>query len=90
MLRKVLCLGALVALPAASDARQLGGSRHVEVSAPARIVGVFIRLSNEKDGLKFADRLRVEPRDMAWGIGGRQFYPYLLDYVKQNPCEALR
>lgn len=62
----------------------------VEVSAPARIVGVFIRLNNEKDGLKFADRLRVEPKDMAWGIGGRQFYPYLLDYVKQNPCEALR
>ena len=39
---------------------------------------------------RFADRLRVEPKDMAWGIGGKQFYPYLLDYVKQNPCEALR
>lgn len=62
----------------------------VEVSAPARLVGVFIRLSNEKDNLKFVDRLRVEPKDMAWGIGGRQFYPYLLDYVKQYPCEALR
>lgn len=62
----------------------------VEVSAPARLVGVFIRLGNEKDKLKFADRLRVEPRDMAWGIGGRQFHPYLLDYVKQYPCEALR
>jgi hypothetical protein len=27
---------------------------------------------------------------MAWGIGGKQFYPYLLDYVKQHPCEAVR
>lgn len=62
----------------------------VDVSAPTRIVGVFIRLNNEKDGLKFADRLRVEPKDMAWGIGGQQFHPYLLDYVKDFPCEALR
>jgi hypothetical protein len=62
----------------------------IDVSAPARIVGVFIRLNNEKDGLKFADRLRVDPKDMAWGIGGRQFYPYLLDYAKQHPCEAVR
>ena len=62
----------------------------IDVSAPARIVGVFIRLNNEKDGLKFADRLRVEPKDMAWGIGGKQFYPDLLDYVKQHPCEAVR
>jgi hypothetical protein len=62
----------------------------VDVSAPSRIVGVFIRLTNEKDGLRFADRLRVDPKDMAWGIGGRQFYPYLVDYVKEHPCEALR
>jgi hypothetical protein len=54
------------------------------------VVGVFIRLNNDKDGLKFADRLRVEPRDMAWGIGSQQFYPYLVDYVKEHPCEALR
>jgi len=62
----------------------------VDVAAPSRVVGVFIRLNNEKDGLKYADRLRVEPKDMAWGIGGRQFYPYLVDYVKEHPCEALR
>jgi len=62
----------------------------VDVSAPSRVVGVFVRLSNDKDGLKFADRLRVEPKDMAWGIGGRQFYPQLLEYVKEHPCEALR
>jgi hypothetical protein len=62
----------------------------VDVTAPTRLVGVFIRLNNERDGLKFADRLRVEPKDMAWGIGGRQFYPQLVDYVKANPCEALR
>jgi hypothetical protein len=47
-------------------------------------------LNNEKDGLKVADRLRVDPKDMAWGIGGRQFYPYLLYYAKQHPCEAVR
>lgn len=62
----------------------------VEVSAPARIVGLFIRLNHEKDGLKFADGLRVDPKDMAWDIGGGQFYPYLLDDVKQHMCEALR
>ncbi len=62
----------------------------VDVTPPARIVGVFIRLTNEKDGMKFADRLRVEPKDMAWGIGGRQFYPSLADYVKEHPCEAMR
>jgi hypothetical protein len=62
----------------------------VDVAAPSRVVGVFIRLNNEKDGLKYPDRLRVEPKDMAWGIGGRQFYPYLVDYVKEHPCEALR
>jgi len=62
----------------------------VDVTAPTRIVGVFIRLTNDKDGLKYPDRLRVEPKDMAWGIGGQQFYPYLLDYVKQYPCEGLR
>lgn len=73
-------------LPTFNAGKLLG----VEVSAPARIVGVFIRLNNEKDGLKFTDRLRADPKDMAWGIGGRQFYPYLLNYVKQHPCEALR
>jgi hypothetical protein len=62
----------------------------VDVTPPARIVGVFIRLNNDKDGLKLADRLRVEPKDMAWGIGGRQFYPSLADYVKEHPCEGLR
>lgn len=62
----------------------------VDISAPSRIVGVFIRLNNEKDGLKYADRLRVEPKDMAWGIGGRQLYPDLLDYVTEHPCEKLR
>jgi hypothetical protein len=62
----------------------------VDVTAPARIVGVYIRLNNDKDGLKFADRLRVDPRDMAWGVGGRQLYPALADYVRQHPCEALR
>jgi trypsin len=62
----------------------------VDVTPPARIVGVFIRLKRDKDGLKFADRLRVEPKDMAWGIGGRQFYPSLADYVKEHPCESLR
>jgi hypothetical protein len=62
----------------------------VDVAAPTRIVGVFMRLNNEKDGLKFADRLRVDPKDMAWGIGGRQFYPYLVDYVKEHPCERLQ
>lgn len=73
-------------VPIFHDGKLLG----IDVAAPTRVVGVFIRLNNEKDGLKFADRLRVEPRDMAWGIGGRQFYPYLLDYVKDHPCEALR
>ncbi|MBI2736016.1 MAG: hypothetical protein HYX38_05620 [Rhodospirillales bacterium] len=73
-------------LPSFNAGKLLG----VEVGAPARIVGVFIRLNNEKDGLKFADRLRVDPKDMAWGIGGRQLYPYLLGYVKQHPCETLR
>ncbi len=62
----------------------------VEVTAPTRIVGVFVRLNNEKDKLKFPDRLRVDPKDMAWGVGGRQFYPYLSDYVRQNPCDASR
>ena len=62
----------------------------IRMQAHAVDVGVFIRSNNEKDGLKFADRLRVEPKDMAWGIGGKQFYPYLLDYVKQYPCEAVR
>ena len=73
-------------LPTFNAGKLLG----VEVTAPTRIIGVFIRLSNDKDGLKFADRLRVDPKDMAWGIGGKQFYPYLLDYAKQHPCEALR
>ncbi|CAN5828171.1 hypothetical protein BH11PSE3_BH11PSE3_18390 [soil metagenome] len=73
-------------LPIFNDGKLLG----VDVSAPTRLVGVFIRLNNERDGLKFADRLRVEPKDMAWGIGSQQFHPYLLDYVKDRPCEALR
>jgi hypothetical protein len=73
-------------VPIFKDGKLLG----IDVAAPSRVVGVYVRLNNEKDALKFADRLRVEPRDMAWGIGGRQFYPYLLEYVKQHPCEALR
>ena len=73
-------------VPIFNDGKLLG----IDVAAPTRVVGVFIRLNNEKDGLKFADRLRVGPRDMAWGIGGQQFYPYLVDYVKEHPCEALR
>jgi hypothetical protein len=73
-------------LPAFNAGKLLG----VEVSAPTRIVGVLTRLNNEKDGLKFADRLRVDPKDTAWGIGGKQFYPFLLDYAKQHPCEAVR
>lgn len=73
-------------VPIFNDGKLLG----IDVAAPTRVVGVFIRLNNEKDGLKFADRLRVPPRDMAWGIGSQQFYPYLVDYVKQHPCEALR
>lgn len=73
-------------LPVFNAGKLLG----VDIAAPSRIVGVFIRLNNDKDGLKFADRLRVDPKDMAWGIGGRQFYPYLADYVKQHPCDALR
>ena len=40
--------------------------------------------------LLYTEFLRVDPKDMAWGIGGRQFYPYLLDYAKQHPCEAVR
>ena len=60
----------------------------VEVSAPARLLGVFVRLNNEKDGFKFPDRLRVEARHMAMGIGGQQFYPALADYVKSHPCET--
>ncbi|MFZ5783655.1 MAG: hypothetical protein ACOY4R_25945 [Pseudomonadota bacterium] len=62
----------------------------IEVGAPARLIGVFIRLSNDKDKLKFADRLRVPPDNMAWGVGGQQFYSGLADYVKEHPCEALR
>jgi hypothetical protein len=62
----------------------------IDVGAPTRVIGVYVRLNNDKDGLKFTDRLRVEPRDMAWGIGSQQFYPYLVDYVKDHPCEALR
>jgi len=50
----------------------------------------FVRLSNDKDKLKFADRLRVSPTDMAWGIGRQQFYAGLAHYVKEHPCEALR
>jgi hypothetical protein len=73
-------------LPTFNAGKLLG----VEMGAPTRIVGAFIRLNNEKDQLKFADRLRVDPKDMAWGIGGKQFYPYLLDYAKQHPCEAVR
>jgi hypothetical protein len=73
-------------VPIFNDGKLLG----IDVTAPVRLVGVYIRLNNDKDGLKFADRLRVEPKDMAWGIGSQQFYPYLLDYVKQHPCEALR
>ena len=62
----------------------------VEVSAPARLVGVAIRASNDRDSYKFADRMRVEPRHMALGIGSRQFHPALLEYVKANPCEGGR
>lgn len=62
----------------------------VDVSAPTRLLGVLVRLNNDKDNLKFTDRLRVEPKDMAWGVGSQQFYPALLDYVKEHPCEALR
>jgi len=59
----------------------------VEVSAPARLVGVFIRVGNDLDSYAFPDRLRVEPRHMAMGIGGRQFFAELADYVKDNPCQ---
>lgn len=59
----------------------------VEVSAPARLVGVFIRVGNDKDSETFSDRLRVEPRHMALGIGGRQFFAELAEYVKDNPCQ---
>ena len=73
-------------VPIFNEGKLLG----IDVGAPARVIGVYVRLNNEKDGLKFADRLRVEPKDMAWGVGSQQFYPSLLDYVKQHPCEALR
>lgn len=59
----------------------------VEVSAPARLVGVFIRVGNDKDSETFHDRLRVEPRHMALGIGSRQFFAELTEYVKDNPCQ---
>lgn len=62
----------------------------VQVSAPARLVGVFVRLTNDKDNLKFPDRLRVAPDDMALGIGGQEFYPQLADYVREHPCEDLQ
>jgi hypothetical protein len=55
----------------------------VEVSAPARIVGVFIRCNNAK----LAERLRVDPKHMAWSIGGRQVCPYPLDYVNGIPAK---
>jgi len=60
----------------------------VDVGAPTRLVGVLVRISNEKDTFTFADRLRVEPRHMALGIGGQQFFPELAEYVKKNPCEG--
>ena len=62
----------------------------VQVSAPARLVGIFVRLTNDKDALKFPDRLRVDPDDMALGIGGQEFYPELAEYVREHPCEDLR
>ena len=62
----------------------------VEVTAPVRLVGVAIRVSNDKDSYKFADRLRVEPRHMALGIGSRQFHSALVEYVNANPCEGSR
>ena len=62
----------------------------VEVSAPARLIGVAVRASNDRDSYRFADRMRVEPRHMALGIGSRQFHPALAEYVKANPCEGGR
>lgn len=58
----------------------------VEISAPARLIGLYVRINNDKDAIKFGDRLRVEPRHMAVGVGSQQFYPALADYVKDNPC----
>jgi hypothetical protein len=45
---------------------------------------------HQRDDLKFADRLHVDPKDMARGIGGREFYPYRVDHAKRYPCEAIR
>lgn len=63
-----------------------GTFRKVEISAPARLIGLYVRVDNEKDGLKYADRLRVAPQNMALGIGSQQFFAPLSDYVKENPC----
>jgi hypothetical protein len=60
----------------------------VDVTPPARLVGIHVRLNNDNDDEKFADRLRVDPRHMAIGIGSQQFYSELLDYVKENPCPS--
>lgn len=30
------------------------------------------------------------PTHIVWGIGGRQFYFHLVEYVKQHPREASR
>lgn len=62
----------------------------VEITAPARLIGVAIRASNDRDSYRFADRMRVEPRHMALGIGSRQFQPALAEYVKANPCDGGR
>ena len=73
-------------LPVFNNGKLLG----VDVRAPSRLIGVFVRMGPDRDKLKFPDRLRVEPKEMAWGIGGRQFYPDLADYVKDHPCEAVK
>ena len=71
-------------MPTIIDGKFLG----VEVSAPVRLVGVLVRIGNDKDAFAFADRLRVEPRHMSLGIGSQQFFPELSEYVKKNPCES--
>jgi len=58
----------------------------VEVSAPARIVGVFIRCNNAK----LAERLRVDPKHMAWSIGRRQGLSLPARLCERHPCQALR
>lgn len=78
MLRNVPCFAALLVLvlPNALSAQQFGGAPRVEVSSvcPYTLVGKLL-------GIEVSAPAR---------IGDRQFYPHLLHYVKQNPCEALR